>query len=142
MPGFKGMPSISHIAFARNSAGQLVAATDLLDNVPQTYSCVACGHALEVRRSAKSPAYFRHVTNACERGNLHATRAAALAILAEGRFVFAPALHCPSGGSSPRKGKCWRSLILLAVSIRALMLSINSASAAFPSLPDLTARND
>ncbi|MEA3084366.1 MAG: hypothetical protein QOC89_2063 [Paraburkholderia sp.] len=99
------MPSTSHIAFARNSAGQLVSATDLLDNVPQTYSCVACGHALEVRRPAKSPAYFRHVTDACELGNQHATRAAALSILAEGRFVFAPALLGPSGRSGPRKGK-------------------------------------
>lgn len=99
------MPSTSHIAFARNSAGQLLAATDLLDSVPQCYRCVACGHPLEVRRPPNSPAYFRHVTDTCELGSQQATRAAALSILAEGRFVFAPALLGPSGGASPRKGK-------------------------------------
>jgi hypothetical protein len=99
------MPSTSHIAFARNAAGQLVAATDLLDSVPQSYRCVACGHALEVRRPARLPAYFRHESNACEMGNQHALRAAALAVLVEGRFVFAPALRNPSGSGSLRRGK-------------------------------------
>ncbi|SDR61920.1 hypothetical protein [Paraburkholderia tuberum] len=91
----------SHMAFARNRAGQLVAANDLPSVGPAIFYCAGCGGEVTLCRQDASQADFRHVRPAaCELGAQRALHAAAVQLLAESRFVVAPALtqkgtgHC------------------------------------------------
>ncbi|SAL06112.1 hypothetical protein AWB78_07882 [Caballeronia calidae] len=87
------MASNSHMAFARNAAGQVVAASDLPSVGPAIFHCAGCGCEVTLCRQDASQAYFRHARPvACELCALHALHAAALQLLAESRFVDAPAL--------------------------------------------------
>ncbi|MCX5539323.1 hypothetical protein M3A49_07405 [Paraburkholderia sp. CNPSo 3076] len=80
------------MAFARNRAGQMVAASDLPSVGPAIFHCAGCGGEVTLCRQSASQACFRHVRPAaCELGALRALHAAALQLLAESRFVYAPA---------------------------------------------------
>lgn len=83
----------SNMAFARNGAGQVVAAHDLPLVGPAIFRCASCGGGVSLCRPAGAHAYFRHAQgNACEHGALRALHAAALELLVESRFVHAPPL--------------------------------------------------
>lgn len=98
------MASGSHMAFAANSAGQVVAANDLPSVGPAIFHCAGCGGKVILCRQNASHAYFRHARPAaCELGMLHALHAAALQLLAESRFVAAPALTTNGNGRGRRR---------------------------------------
>ncbi|MEM5331362.1 hypothetical protein VSR34_33025 [Paraburkholderia sp. JHI2823] len=86
-----------HMAFARNAAGQVVAASDLPSIGQAGFLCVGCGGELTLYRPNNSQASFKHARPvACELGALRALHAAALQLLVESRFVETPPLT-PSG---------------------------------------------
>jgi hypothetical protein len=98
------MASGSHMAFARNRAGQVVAANDLPSVGPAIFHCAACGSKVTLCHQNASQAYFRHARPvACEQGALRALHAAALQLLAESRFVAAPALTQHGNGHGKRR---------------------------------------
>ncbi|WP_321935181.1 hypothetical protein [Paraburkholderia sp. J8-2] len=93
----------SHMAFALNGAGQVVAAHDLPRVGPAIFRCANCGGEVSLYRPDNSHAYFRHARgSACEQGALHALRAAALQTLVESRFVHAPPLSRSGSGRVKR----------------------------------------
>ncbi len=80
----------SHMAFARNRAGQLVAANDLPSVGPAIFYCAGWGGEVILCRQDASQADFRHVRPAaCELGAQRALHAAAVQLLAESRFFVA-----------------------------------------------------
>jgi hypothetical protein len=97
------MASGSHMAFARNRVGQVVAAIDLPSVGPARFHCAGCGGEVTLCRQNASQAWFQHIgPAACELGALRALHAAALQLLAESRFVAAPALT-PNGKGHGRR---------------------------------------
>jgi len=97
------MASDLHMAFARNRAGQVVAANDLPSIGPSRFQCAGCGGEVTLCQNA-SQACFQHVRPAaCELGALRALHAAALQLLAESRFVAAPALTQNGNGHGKRR---------------------------------------
>jgi len=98
------MASGSHMAFARNRLGQVVAASDLPSVGPAIFHCAGCGGEVTLCRENASQAWFRHVRPAsCELGALRALHAAALQLLAESRFVAAPELTQNGKGHGRRR---------------------------------------
>jgi hypothetical protein len=98
------MASGSHMAFARNRAGQVIAANDLPAVGPARFHYASCGGEVALYRQNASLAYFRHVRPvACEQGALRALHTAALQLLAESRFVAAPAPTQPGNGHRKRR---------------------------------------
>lgn len=94
----------SHMAFARNSAGQVVAASDLPSVGPEIFKCAGCDSEVRLSRPPRSHAYFRHVgSEACELGALRAVHAAAVDLLLESRFVEAPPLTLNGNGHNKRR---------------------------------------
>ncbi|WP_213309225.1 hypothetical protein [Paraburkholderia sacchari] len=94
----------SHMAFAMNTAGQVVAANDLPSLGPTLFHCAGCGGEVSLCRQNGSQAYFRHVRPAtCEFGVQRALHAATLHLLAESRFVAPPALTHNGNGHGKRR---------------------------------------
>jgi hypothetical protein len=93
----------SHMAFARNGAGQVVAAHDLPLVGPATFHCASCRREVSLWRPDSTHAYFRHARGgACEHGALRALHAAALELLVQSRFVHAPPLTQNGNGHGKR----------------------------------------
>jgi hypothetical protein len=94
----------SKMAFARNAAGQVVAACDLPAIGPAIFHCAGCGDEVTLCRPPGSQAFFRHKRGAaCELGALRALHAASLQLLVESRFVDAPAPTQNGHGQGKRR---------------------------------------
>jgi hypothetical protein len=85
------MAKAAHIAFARNAAGRIAAATDFFVTQQAVYFCIACGQLLR-RESGNAgfPHFVHEASAACKRAAHAALRAAACQVLEECRFIKAP----------------------------------------------------
>jgi len=104
-PNEEGQLAIfSHIAFAHNASGKLVAASELFQLEPAEHTCVACGRALELHCARKGVAYFSHrELNECFGGAAEGLRAAAVQILRSEGGIAAPSLKALARKKRGRK---------------------------------------
>jgi hypothetical protein len=85
------MAQFAHIAFARNDAGEMVAARELFELAPASYTCAGCGKALRLRFARKGLTFFTHLDGPdCPLGAHLALRAAVLQLLADTRVIQTP----------------------------------------------------
>ncbi len=85
------MPKAAPIVFARGSAANVAAASDVFASDHSAYFCVVCGKELQRTVPENGFPYFRHAHRATCRLSAHyALRAAAQHILLESRFIKAP----------------------------------------------------
>jgi len=85
------MPKAARIVFARDSAANVAAASDVFASHRSAYFCVACDKELQRTVPENGFPYFRHAHRATCRLSAHyALRAAAQHILLESRFIKAP----------------------------------------------------
>jgi hypothetical protein len=95
------MPKAARIVFARDSAANVAAASDVFASHRSAYFCVACGQELQRTVPENGFPYFRHAHRATCRLSAHyALRAAAQHILLESRFIKAPIV-----GGEPGAGR-------------------------------------
>ncbi len=95
------MPKTARIVFARDSAANVAAASDVFASHRSAYFCVACGQELQRTVPENGFPYFRHAHRATCRLSAHyALRAAAQHILLESRFIKAPIV-----GGEPGAGR-------------------------------------
>ncbi|CAE6777062.1 hypothetical protein R69927_04020 [Paraburkholderia domus] len=95
------MPKAARIVFARDSAANVAAASDVFASHRSAYFCVACGKELQRTAPENGFPYFRHAHRATCRLSAHyALRAAAQHILLESRFIKAPLV-----GGEPGAGR-------------------------------------
>lgn len=94
------MAKAAHIVFAKDEAGNIVAASDLFTASRSTYLCVACGKELRRKTPEKGFPYFVHAQRtSCRLAAHYALRAAAQRVLTESRFIKAPLAGQPVDAS-------------------------------------------
>jgi len=123
----------SHMAFAVNGAGQVVAASDLPSVGPASFHCAGCGGEVALYRDG-SQASFRHVRPArCEHGALLALHAAALQLLVDSRFVEAPPLARNGTGQGRRRlTEQWGSEAFVRTRIEGVLVDLYAETLAGP----------
>ena len=111
------MPHPAHIAFAKDAAGNIAAASAFFVSQRSEYFCVACDKLLQRVSGAGQYPHFVHATKTrCRHSAQHALRVAAQHVLADARFMRAPApprASAPIDASSPREEPGPRSTGLL-----------------------------
>ncbi|KWU26281.1 hypothetical protein [Burkholderia cenocepacia] len=99
------MPNSAHIAFAKDVAGNIIAASDDFATKRNEQFCVACGRHLSRRFGPKNRVYFAHERGLrCPAAAHIALRAAAQQVLESARFLRAPLLSGNSSSSARTQG--------------------------------------
>jgi len=110
------MPHAAHIAFAKDVAGNIAAASAFFVSQRSEYFCVACDKPLQRVSGARQYPHFVHALKTrCRHSAQQAMRVAAQHVLADARFMRAPAparLSAPPDASS-QNGPAPRSTGLL-----------------------------
>lgn len=97
------MPQAAHIAFAKDVAGNIAAASAFFVSQRSEYFCVACDKPLQRVSGAHQYPHFVHaIKTRCRHSAQQALRAAAQHVLCDARFMRAPAPpgHVPPQGTS------------------------------------------
>lgn len=100
------MALFAHIAFARNDAGEMVAARELFELTPASYTCAGCGKAVKLRFARKGLSFFTHTDGPdCPLGGHLALRAAVLQLLTHTHAIQTPPALPPAKRAPPGRKK-------------------------------------